>query len=135
MLEEMRTEYEYVLFDVPPVLAVADAAAFFRSLDGVLLVSRQGACPVDIVAGAQDQVVRFGGNLLGAVFNGFDARRAGHRRYGYSGYYGYHAYHGYYAEHSRGDATRDVTPASSDAPAASDRGVSRPEGTDVIRKD
>ena len=107
ILEEMRTAYEYVLFDVPPVLAVADAAAFFRSLDAVLLVSRQGVCPIDIVAGAQEQVRRFGGNLLGAVFNGFDARRAGHRRYGYGGYYGYHAYHGYHAAHSRAGSSPD----------------------------
>lgn len=125
MLAEMRKEYEYVLFDVPPVLAVADAAAFFRSLDAVLLVSRRGACPVDIVAGAQDQVERFGGNLIGAVFNGFDARRAGHRRYGYGGYYGYHAYHGYYAEHSRGDAADGV--AESDRGVDANRGVVRSE--------
>ncbi len=106
MLKELRETYEYVLFDVPPVLAVADAAAFFRRLDAVFLVSRQGACPLDIVAGAYEQVQRFGGNVQGAIFNGFDAKRAGSRRYGYGGYYGYygyHAYHGYYAQPEKDD--------------------------------
>ena len=94
LLAELREAFDYVLFDVPPVLAVADAAGFYSDLDAVLLVSRQGACPIDVVRSARDQVVRFGGTLLGAVYNGFDAGRASSVRYGYGGYYGYHAYYG-----------------------------------------
>ncbi len=132
MLKEMREEYEYILFDVPPVLAVADAAAFFRSLDAVFLVARQGACPRDIVAGARDQVRRLGGNLTGAIFNGFDAKRAGSRRYGYGGYGGYSGYYAYHAgddeaegddpERSDGSATQGVASSATEDPEAVNKG-------------
>ncbi len=95
LLAELREEYEYVLLDMPPVLAVADAAPFFASLDGVLLLCRSGRAPAGFYQGAREQVERLGGTVLGTIFNGFDARRVARRAYGYSGYYGYHAYYGY----------------------------------------
>jgi capsular exopolysaccharide synthesis family protein len=91
LVESLSEAYEYVLFDVPPVLAAADAAAFFARLDGLLLLARDRRVTPEIVAEAQDRVLRLGGNLLGCVFNAFDARRAARRAYGY-GYSGYYAY-------------------------------------------
>ncbi|MDA1194538.1 MAG: polysaccharide biosynthesis tyrosine autokinase [Planctomycetota bacterium] len=123
LLAELREEFDYILFDVPPVLAVADAAGFFSSLDAVLLVSRHGACPIDIVESAKAQVVRFGGNLIGAVYNGFDAKRAASRRYGYGSYYGYYGYYGYgkyYGKHGDyGDESGSQEDGSPPAPQAS----------------
>ena len=95
--ESLKQEFDYVLFDVPPVLAVADASAFFRQLDAVYLLTRYGRYTIDVAQGAQDQVERLGANLQGAVLNAFDVRRAARRRYGY---YGYHGYHGYYRKYA-----------------------------------
>ena len=91
LLGELKADYDYVLFDVPPVLAVADAAAFLRQLDAIVLLSRSGRCDAEIVDGAREQIVRLGGNVVGAIFNAFDARKSGARGYGYHGYYGYYA--------------------------------------------
>ncbi|MDF1700396.1 MAG: polysaccharide biosynthesis tyrosine autokinase [Planctomycetota bacterium] len=96
LMAELREAFDYVLVDVPPVLAVSDAAGFFSKLDAVLLVSRQGACAIDVVRGAREQVERLGGNVIGTVYNGFNAKRAGSRRYGYGSYYGSASYEGYY---------------------------------------
>ncbi len=126
MLAELKTEYDYILFDVPPVLAVADAASFFRSLDGILLLTRYGRCPVDVVDGAREQIERLGGRLLGGIFNAIDVNRAFRRGYGYYGYYGYRARYGSYG----GDAPAPgkATPAtkskkSPDEPKAASKGT------------
>ncbi len=96
LLEDLRKAYDYVLVDMPPVLAVSDAAPFFGKLDGVLLLCRAGKCPVGVYQGAAEQVERLGGRILGTIFNGIDARRGGRgSRYGYGGYYGYYGYYGY----------------------------------------
>jgi non-specific protein-tyrosine kinase len=58
---------EFILFDVPPVLAVSDAAILSRKLAGVLLVVKAGATRRDHTTRARDQLERVGANLIGAV--------------------------------------------------------------------
>ncbi len=98
LIEEVKAAYDFVMFDVPPILAVTDAAAFFRMLDGVLLLARDKTCTLDVVLDARDQIRRVGANLLGVVFNGFDGRRASRGGYGYYGYYGYYGDSSAYGE-------------------------------------
>lgn len=91
LLVELTAAYDYVLFDVPPVLAVADAAAFFRQLDAIVLLTRYRRCTSDVVEGARHQIERMGGHVVGVIFNAFDAKKAGRAGYGYYGYYGGYA--------------------------------------------
>ena len=42
LIERLRAEADYVLFDAPPVLAVTDAAVLATRLEGALLVLRAG---------------------------------------------------------------------------------------------
>ncbi len=79
-LAEVRDAFDYVLFDAPPVLAVADAAAFVRELDAVVLLVRQGRYPLDTARAALEQIERLGGKVQGAVLNAFDLRRAARTR-------------------------------------------------------
>lgn len=58
---------EYVLFDVPPVLAATDAAVLGRKLDGVLLVVRAGKTRRDHTARAKEQLERVQVNIIGAI--------------------------------------------------------------------
>ena len=76
-LGEVSAEYDYVFFDVPPVLAVADAASFLGALDSVIFLTRYRKCRLDVVRAAMKEIKALGGNVLGLVFNGYDARRAG----------------------------------------------------------
>ncbi len=102
LLKELKENYDYVIFDVPPVLAVADAASFFRQLDAVFLLVQWRRCPADVVLAARDQVKRLGAALRGVIFNGFDARKVHRRGYGRYGYYGYYGYYGRYRGYGYG---------------------------------
>jgi capsular exopolysaccharide synthesis family protein len=102
LMKELKESYDYVIFDVPPVLAVADAASFFRQLDAVFLLVQWRRCPADVVLAARDQVKRLGAALRGVIFNGFDARKVHRRGYGRYGYYGYYGYYGRYRGYGYG---------------------------------
>jgi len=102
LLKELKENFDYVIFDVPPVLAVADAASFFRQLDAVFLLVQWRRCPTDVVLAARDQVKRLGAALKGVIFNGFDARKVHRRGYGRYGYYGYYGYYGRYRGYGYG---------------------------------
>ena len=102
IVNDFKREYEYVLFDVPPVLAVSDAASFFRQLDALFLLVQWRRCPIDVVLAAKEQAERLGANLRGVIFNGFDARKSARRGYGHYGYYGYYGYHGKYRGYTYG---------------------------------
>ncbi|MDH3591646.1 MAG: polysaccharide biosynthesis tyrosine autokinase [Planctomycetota bacterium] len=107
---ELKKEYEYVIFDVPPVLAVSDACGFFRDLDAVFLLVQWRRCPADVVLAARDQIQRVGAKLRGVIFNGFDARKSGRRgygRYGYYGYYGGYRRYGYHDAYGQGALDRN----------------------------
>jgi len=101
-LDEVKREYEYVLFDVPPVLAVSDAASFFRNLDAVFLLVQWRRCPAPVVLAAKEQAERLGAKLRGVIFNGFDARKSARRGYARYGYYGYYDYYGKYGGYTYG---------------------------------
>jgi capsular exopolysaccharide synthesis family protein len=102
LIDELKEEYEYLLFDVPPVLAVSDAASFFRRLDALFLLVQWRRCPIDVVLAAKEQAERLGASLRGVIFNGFDARKSARRGYGHYGYYGYYGYYGKYRGYGYG---------------------------------
>lgn len=67
VIARLAQEAEYVFFDVPPVLAVTDAAVLGRKLDGVLLVVKAGSTRRDAITRAKEQLERVQVNLLGVV--------------------------------------------------------------------
>lgn len=90
LLSELRGEYEMILLDSPPVLAVTDAAILNSIVDGTLLVVELGRSRASGVNRAIDLLEKVKENLLGIVINNI-----------YSGYkydYGYYSYYHYYSE-------------------------------------
>jgi len=86
LMDELKVVYEYVLFDVPPVLAVADAASFLNHLDALILLTRFNHSPQAAVAGAVRRLEIVGAVPLGCVLNGVRTSRI----FGRDGYkYGY----------------------------------------------
>lgn len=81
-LEQAKEEYDVVLFDTPPVLAVTDAQILANRCDGALLVVYSGKTELEEATKAKDLLVAAKGKLLGTVLN--------HKKLQSSDYYYYY---------------------------------------------
>jgi non-specific protein-tyrosine kinase len=86
MIEILKTEADVVLFDTPPVLAVADTSILASQVDGTLLVVWANRTRGELLAQAVDRLGSLGIQPLGVVLNKLTQRRSG---YYYSNYYYY----------------------------------------------
>ncbi len=91
LLAQLQSDYDILIFDSPPVLAVTDATVLATRLDGVLLVTDSGSTRREMALRARDTLLNVGGHILGIVVNRLSARSSGYR------YYYYYHYHYYYA--------------------------------------
>jgi tyrosine-protein kinase Etk/Wzc len=94
LLEQLRAEFDLVLIDSPPVLAVADATIIAPHTDGVVLVYRVGQTARSILSRTKTQLVESGMQVRGVILNNISADIE--MRYGY--YYHYKYYGKYYNE-------------------------------------
>ncbi|WP_347302207.1 AAA family ATPase [Croceibacterium sp. TMG7-5b_MA50] len=72
LLTLARQRYDYVVLDLPPVLAVADARTIARHADGVCVVIRWGHTKPAATMQAVDQLHDDGVNVLGGAFTMVD---------------------------------------------------------------
>jgi non-specific protein-tyrosine kinase len=82
VIEQLKTEADYVLFDTPPIIAVTDAAVLASNVDGVLLVIKSGKTKRDLARKAKALLDNVNANLLGVVLNGVPFDTSLHRYYG-----------------------------------------------------
>ncbi len=88
-LDELTKDFDMVLVDAPPLLAVADAMTLAPVVDAVLFVAEAEnttRAAVDLAISQLDQVRA---HVIGAVLNNFDPSRASAYATGYEGYYSY----------------------------------------------
>jgi Mrp family chromosome partitioning ATPase len=69
LLLQLRTQYDVIVLDTPPVLVSADAATLAASTDGVILVVRAGQTDRGAAELARQRVTAAGGRVFGAVLN------------------------------------------------------------------
>lgn len=67
LVNRWREEFDYVVFDTPPLLASADSAILSRHMDGTLLIVRERSCRRRAVAVALESLQAAGGRVLGTV--------------------------------------------------------------------
>ena len=84
---------DWVIIDTPPLLAVADAAAVARWVDGVLIVTQAGVSTREASKKAVELLEKVGAKITGVVVWGLDEARAGSAGYGYSSGYYYSSYY------------------------------------------
>lgn len=87
LLGTLAAQFELVLLDSPPLLAVADASILGALTDGVLLVVRAGRAEREAISAARDLLAEVGANMVGAVLNDPDGEVA--RSGGAYYFYGY----------------------------------------------
>jgi succinoglycan biosynthesis transport protein ExoP len=76
LLAQLKTEYDLIVLDTPPVLVSADAATLAASADGVIMVVRAGQTDRGAAELARQRVSAAGGKVLGAVLNDPDGLTA-----------------------------------------------------------
>lgn len=90
VLEELKSKYDYVLIDMPPILPVTDAAVLASSVDGVILLTAWNQISPSMAKEAKKRLEQAGANILGVILNKVEvtAHSYGHE-YGYGYYYHY----------------------------------------------
>lgn len=69
LLQEMLKQFDYVLVDSPPILAVTDAQVLANKTDGVVLVTSSGLTEKEAALKSKDLLDRAGANIAGVVLN------------------------------------------------------------------
>jgi capsular exopolysaccharide synthesis family protein len=90
LLDRLRSEFDMVLVDAPPVIHLADARVLGRLADGVILVIRAGQTTTESALFASQRFAEDGTRVLGTVLNSWVPTDSG--RYGYGSYSDYQAY-------------------------------------------
>jgi capsular exopolysaccharide synthesis family protein len=92
LLMQWRLEYDHVILDTSPVLAVADTLSLAPLMDAVFILVRSGVTRKKALSRVRDQLRRANARLLGTVVNDVDLRLENyytyskHYDYGYKGY-------------------------------------------------
>jgi tyrosine-protein kinase Etk/Wzc len=88
LMKDLKTKYDYVIIDSPPVLAVSDSVTIARHSDLVFIVSRSNVSTGRQLRETVGRLETAGVQVTGHVFNCFVAARYG---YGYANAYKYNA--------------------------------------------
>ncbi|MFM0340770.1 polysaccharide biosynthesis tyrosine autokinase [Paraburkholderia fungorum] len=82
LLERVASQFDMVIIDTPPFLAVTDASIIASEAGSSLLVLRSGMQSEQEIADTVKKMERAEGRIAGAIFNGIPLKRST-RNYGY----------------------------------------------------
>jgi len=86
-LNKLKTEFDIIIIDSPPLIAVTDSEILSRAVDGAVLVVSANFTEMDMMQKAVQMLDHDGGTFLGTILNNFSYRP------GYSSYYKYYYYY------------------------------------------
>ena len=95
LIEEMREEFDFVIIDTPPMLAVTDPCPIAARVDGVILCLRIKKNVRVSAERATEMIANLGANCLGLVVNGVGAQSGYGSQYTYGAYRAGYSYNGY----------------------------------------
>jgi succinoglycan biosynthesis transport protein ExoP len=101
---EMKSRYDYVFLDAPPIMGVSDASVLASMVDMCVLVVQYRKYPQMMTQRAKEMVTKVGGNLVGVVLNNINISQDSYYYY-YSGYY----YDNYYKSRENEESAEDDT--------------------------
>ena len=69
VIRQLEKEYDYIIFDAPPVAVVIDAVPIIKHSDGVVLVVRNNSTTYPHLNKTIDIINRSGGKAIGVIVN------------------------------------------------------------------
>lgn len=88
-IRKWRTEWDYVILDTSPLLAVSDTLNIVPNVDGALLVIRSGVTRKKALQKTRELLRRVDAHILGTIVNGVDLRLENYYTYSRGYAYGY----------------------------------------------
>ncbi|WP_010248023.1 polysaccharide biosynthesis tyrosine autokinase [Acetivibrio cellulolyticus] len=83
LLEQLKSEYDLIIIDTPPVGQVTDAAILAGIADGTVLVCASSQTRIDMAKRAKKALDSVNSNIVGAVLTKIDTGRASYYNYEY----------------------------------------------------
>lgn len=97
--EKLKAEYDYIIVDSPPVIAVTDSEILSSMVDGTILVVSANNTEMELMEKAVQLMNHERSSFLGVVLNNFTYR---------SGYGSYYKYYYYYSRPTNGAKKKSV---------------------------
>ncbi len=93
LISELEEQFDYVIYDTPPVFLVTDAAALGKYMDGAVFVIKHNSTDKGIVVQAKKNLESAGVKILGAIYSTYSAKSSGsYSKYSRYNYYDYYTY-------------------------------------------
>jgi succinoglycan biosynthesis transport protein ExoP len=95
VFDQLRSSYDYVIVDLPPLAPVVDVRAMTHLVDSFIFAIEWGQTKIEVVERALGAARGVYDNLLGVVLNKVDMSRIGHYEVYQTSYYNNHRYASY----------------------------------------
>ena len=93
LLEDLASQFDYVLVDAPPIGMVIDAAQIAKYCDGTVFVVGYNTVRRQELLDAKEQIDATGCPILGAVMNMTEYDNYLSKKYSYKSYYSHYGYY------------------------------------------
>jgi capsular exopolysaccharide synthesis family protein len=84
LLQRLESLFDWIIVDSPPAVPVSDASVLAKACDGVVMVVRSNATPIDMARRAREEFPDQA--LVGVVLNGTNSETTPYSRYYYDAY-------------------------------------------------
>ena len=88
----LRDQFDFIIFDTPPLISVSDTLIVSKIVDASLIVTRFGKTTYDMLNHGLKQMAGIESKVIGTVINAVDEKKSG-----YQYYYHYNKAYQYYA--------------------------------------
>lgn len=85
LIEKCSAEYDFIIFDTPPVNVVSDAILFADKINGYIMATRAEYSNINALSAAIDSIRNVGGEVFGVVLTSVNPKNSGHS-YRYNSY-------------------------------------------------
>lgn len=82
LVETIKTNFDFIIFDTPPLGSFIDAAVLAEHADGAIVVISSGSREIRLVSEVIEQLKKANAHILGVVLNKVNAQHSSYYRYG-----------------------------------------------------